>query len=247
VDKYENVGVTAMGKFMFPLVDYAAAMPLEVERRTLTPPDPQLKSAWYPGGFNPCTYQVKTRFPKCAFQKKCNVHRYVEVKCSVLTDNALFSALSDNRAPHGAHVFGARGSLTETEWGRVRERRGARGQEEEEEEEEAAVAAPAAAAAAAEVGVAGSDWISELILWARERRRGKRGPYKEGDTSVSPDDVRAFTREHFSKLFHKAGFRRRIINRRYVVVLTRPDGVEEPAYLATRKLPLTLPDANEEL
>ena len=62
VDKYENVGVTAMGKFMFPLVDYAAAMPLEVERRTLTPPDPQLKSAWYPGGFNPCTYQVKTRF-----------------------------------------------------------------------------------------------------------------------------------------------------------------------------------------
>jgi hypothetical protein len=28
----------------------------------LTPPDPQLKGAWYQGGFNPCTYEVKTRF-----------------------------------------------------------------------------------------------------------------------------------------------------------------------------------------
>jgi hypothetical protein len=26
--------------------------------RALTPPDPQLKGAWYPGGFNPCTYKV---------------------------------------------------------------------------------------------------------------------------------------------------------------------------------------------
>jgi hypothetical protein len=28
----------------------------------LTPPHPQLKGAWYPGGFNPCTHQVKPRF-----------------------------------------------------------------------------------------------------------------------------------------------------------------------------------------
>jgi hypothetical protein len=26
-----------------------------VGRCTLTPPDPQLKGAWYPGGFKPCT------------------------------------------------------------------------------------------------------------------------------------------------------------------------------------------------
>jgi hypothetical protein len=37
-------------------------------RCTLTPPDPQLKGARYPGGFNPCTYQVKNRFQNFAFQ-----------------------------------------------------------------------------------------------------------------------------------------------------------------------------------
>jgi superfamily II DNA/RNA helicase len=42
---------------------------------TLTPPDPQLKGAWYPGGFNPCTYQVKTRFQNEPF-KWVNLHRY---------------------------------------------------------------------------------------------------------------------------------------------------------------------------
>jgi hypothetical protein len=31
-------------------------------RRALTPPDPRLKGAWYPGGLNPRTYQVKNRF-----------------------------------------------------------------------------------------------------------------------------------------------------------------------------------------
>jgi hypothetical protein len=35
---------------------------------TLTPPDPQLKGAWYPGGFNPCDYQVKKLVSKFAFQ-----------------------------------------------------------------------------------------------------------------------------------------------------------------------------------
>jgi hypothetical protein len=34
----------------------------------LTPPDPQLKGAWYPGAFNPCAYQVKKPVSKCAFQ-----------------------------------------------------------------------------------------------------------------------------------------------------------------------------------
>jgi hypothetical protein len=42
---------------------------------TLTPPDPQLKCAWYPGGFNPCTYEVKTRFQNLPFSK-CNLYCY---------------------------------------------------------------------------------------------------------------------------------------------------------------------------
>jgi hypothetical protein len=47
----------------------------EVGRRcTLAPPDPQLKGAWYPGGFNPRTYQVKNRFQ--TLRTKCNLHRY---------------------------------------------------------------------------------------------------------------------------------------------------------------------------
>jgi hypothetical protein len=41
---------------------------------TLTPPDPQLKGAWYPGGFKPRTYQVRNRFQNVPF--KCNLHRY---------------------------------------------------------------------------------------------------------------------------------------------------------------------------
>jgi hypothetical protein len=43
----------------------------------LTPPDPQLKGAWYPGGFNPCTYHAKNRFQSFAFQIQ-NLHRYDE-------------------------------------------------------------------------------------------------------------------------------------------------------------------------
>ena len=45
----------------------------------MTPPDPQLKGAWYPGVFNPRTYRVKTRFqnaPNLPF--KCNLRRYSE-------------------------------------------------------------------------------------------------------------------------------------------------------------------------
>jgi hypothetical protein len=35
---------------------------------TLTPPDPQLKGARYPGGFNPCAYEVKTWFQSLLFR-----------------------------------------------------------------------------------------------------------------------------------------------------------------------------------
>ena len=41
----------------------------------MTPPDPQLKGAWYPGGFNPRTYRVKTRFQNVPV--KCGLRRYV--------------------------------------------------------------------------------------------------------------------------------------------------------------------------
>jgi hypothetical protein len=40
----------------------------EVGRCSLTPPDPQLKGAWYSAGFNPCTYQVKNRFQSLPFK-----------------------------------------------------------------------------------------------------------------------------------------------------------------------------------
>jgi hypothetical protein len=43
----------------------------------LTPPDPWLKGAWYPGGFNPCTYQVKKPVSRFAFQVN-NLRRYRE-------------------------------------------------------------------------------------------------------------------------------------------------------------------------
>ena len=41
----------------------------------MTPPDPQLKGAWYPGCFNPCTYQAKNRFQDLPF--KFNLRRYI--------------------------------------------------------------------------------------------------------------------------------------------------------------------------
>ena len=67
----------------------------------MTPPDPQLKGAWYLGGFNPCTYQVKTRFQTVPF--KWNLHRYstvffrhsveeLEGKCRRLDDLAAGAA-----------------------------------------------------------------------------------------------------------------------------------------------------------
>jgi hypothetical protein len=45
--------------------------------RALTPPDPNLKGAWYPGGFNRCTCRVENRFQGFAFLKR-NSHRYAE-------------------------------------------------------------------------------------------------------------------------------------------------------------------------
>jgi hypothetical protein len=58
----------------------------------LTPPDPQLKGAWCPGGFNPCVYHVENRFQNVPF--KCSLYRYdlgaqaliggaVHVECSL--------------------------------------------------------------------------------------------------------------------------------------------------------------------
>jgi hypothetical protein len=35
---------------------------------SLTPPDPSLKGAWYPGGFNPCVCQVKNLVSNLCFQ-----------------------------------------------------------------------------------------------------------------------------------------------------------------------------------
>jgi hypothetical protein len=46
----------------------------EAGRRALTSPDPQLKGAWYPGGFNPCTYQVKTRFQNVPFKRSSHCY-----------------------------------------------------------------------------------------------------------------------------------------------------------------------------
>jgi hypothetical protein len=42
--------------------------PIVVGQCALTPPDPQPKGAWYPGGFIPCTYQVEIRFQSLPFK-----------------------------------------------------------------------------------------------------------------------------------------------------------------------------------
>jgi hypothetical protein len=78
-------------------------------RCTLTPPDPQLKGAWYPGGFNPCTYCVRNRFQSLPFT--VNLHRYSEARGDERVDrdgNARVAARGGNRG-------GSRGP------GRVRE------------------------------------------------------------------------------------------------------------------------------
>jgi hypothetical protein len=72
-------------------------------RRTLTPPDPQLKGAWYPGGFNPCTYQVKKTVPKFAFQVH-SLHRYSAAR--VALHGALLLAAFVRRVLHRAGTGG---------------------------------------------------------------------------------------------------------------------------------------------
>jgi hypothetical protein len=59
------------------LLFLAVAGAITVGRCTLTPPDPYLKGAWYPGGFKPCTYQVKNRFQIFPAPFKCNLRRYI--------------------------------------------------------------------------------------------------------------------------------------------------------------------------
>jgi hypothetical protein len=56
----------------------------------LTPPDPSPKGAWYPGGFSPCTYQVKTWFQS-------------------LLSNATCTATERERKQHAAQVAAAKG------------------------------------------------------------------------------------------------------------------------------------------
>jgi hypothetical protein len=43
----------------------------KVGRCTLTPRDPYLKGAWYPGGFNSCADQVKSRFQTLPSNSTC--------------------------------------------------------------------------------------------------------------------------------------------------------------------------------
>jgi hypothetical protein len=62
-------------------------------RCTLTPPDPQLKGAWYPGCFNPCTYRVKNWFPNVPF-KYTTLHRYTAER---LMDMWIFSRVTEAR------------------------------------------------------------------------------------------------------------------------------------------------------
>jgi hypothetical protein len=58
-----------------------------VGRCTLIPPDPQLKGAWYPGGFNPRTYRVKNRFQNVPFKR--NLHHYAAVKMAGISAASL--------------------------------------------------------------------------------------------------------------------------------------------------------------
>ena len=44
-------------------------------RCALTPPDPQLKGAWCPGGFNPCSYHAQNRFQNVCLSKR-DARRY---------------------------------------------------------------------------------------------------------------------------------------------------------------------------
>lgn len=189
VNKYENVGVTAVGKFMFPLVDYESKMP-------------------------------------------------PEVKCNVFRDDALYDALVEHRRLRDAGEptdFGAKGYPPASAAGGTLGRRGVRDRREEEEEVHRG-------RGMGEQKQEEKDWITELLAWMRERRRRGRDAYKEGDTRVNPDDVLAFTRKDYDALLNKAGLKRRVVNGRRVHVFAWPDGREEPAYVATRKLPLTLPE-----
>lgn len=97
----------------------------------------------------------------------------------------------------------------------------------------------------AEVAAAGGDWIKELVQWFAERNLGRKGSYQDGDTSVHINDIQVLTRLDFRNIYRRAGLKQRLKNGVLSFVLMSPDGGEEAAYLATRKLPLTLPAARE--
>jgi hypothetical protein len=74
-----------------------------VRRYTMTPPDPQLKGAWYQGGFNPCTYQVKTRIQNIPFE--CNLHRYkADLAAAALKKASLLNPNASTYTPTSAAV-----------------------------------------------------------------------------------------------------------------------------------------------
>jgi hypothetical protein len=63
-----------------------------VGRCTLTPPDPQLRGTWYPGGFSPCAYQAKNRFQNVPF--KFNLRRYTALAAKVVTGGGVDGILA---------------------------------------------------------------------------------------------------------------------------------------------------------
>jgi hypothetical protein len=77
---------------------------------TLTPPDPQLKGAWYPGGFNPRTYQAKHRFQNVPFKMQlCTATGWEESPRGL---SQTFAVLADRMAVAGRPRQGAYHLLT---------------------------------------------------------------------------------------------------------------------------------------
>lgn len=87
------------------------------------------------------------------------------------------------------------------------------------------------------------EWINDLDdLWSRVANAGLS---QRGDTSVSLVPV-GLDRKGLKKLLERAGFRlNRGRGRQKVLTFEWPDGREDFAYMATRKLPLTLPEVKE--
>jgi len=195
VDKYENAGVTAVGKFMFPLLDYSASAPAEVE-------------------------------------------------CSAHWDDAFFRMIHARGIEQGEDEEDTTLQASEREGAGMEEESGPAANNRKDDGKSATVPSPVAASAVSAAAV-GVDWITELIRWTKEHESGQGGAYSQGDTSVDPDDVQILSSQKFMALYKKAGFKRRVVDKQMVFVFVRPDGSEEPAYLASRTLPLMPPNHGE--